>query len=174
MTRSNDAIRVLITLKLRKKNGRPKVMPPADYNPNEDRAQESHLLRAIRRAWGRQRRMEAGFTRASSEFSRSACSVCLSTPAITLDSQHESLMRFVQQSPTRAETEYIITVRRMSSGLALKSWNGQRLVIRAGQIGARLGLTKFLLTTPCGLIRPNGPVQRNCGQAKRLGAQSRP
>ena len=28
MTRSNDTIRVLIPLKLRKKNGRPKIMPP--------------------------------------------------------------------------------------------------------------------------------------------------
>ena len=30
MTRSNDTIRVLIPLKLRKKNGRPKILPPAD------------------------------------------------------------------------------------------------------------------------------------------------
>lgn len=30
MTRDNETIRVLIPLKLRKKNGRPKIMPPAD------------------------------------------------------------------------------------------------------------------------------------------------
>jgi len=30
MTRSNDTIRVLIPLKRRKKNGRPKIMPPAE------------------------------------------------------------------------------------------------------------------------------------------------
>ena len=60
MTRSNDTIRVLIPLKLRKKNGRPKIMPPADYSPSEDQAQDPHILRAIGRAWGWRRRMEAG------------------------------------------------------------------------------------------------------------------
>ncbi len=60
MTRGNDTIRVLIPLKLRKKNGRPKIMPPADYSPSEDQAQDPHILRAIGRAWGWRRRMEAG------------------------------------------------------------------------------------------------------------------
>ena len=60
MTRSNDTIRVLIPLKLRKKNGRPKIMPPADYSPSEDQTQDPHILRAIGRAWGWRRRMEAG------------------------------------------------------------------------------------------------------------------
>lgn len=60
MSRGNDTIRVLIPLKLRKKNGRPKIMPPADYSPSEDQAQDPHILRAIRRAWGWRRRMEAG------------------------------------------------------------------------------------------------------------------
>jgi hypothetical protein len=60
MTRDSDTIRVLIPLKLRKKNGRPKIMPPADYSPSEDQAQDPHILRAIGRAWGWRRRMEAG------------------------------------------------------------------------------------------------------------------
>ena len=60
MTRGNDTIRVLIPLKLRKKNGRPKIMPPADYSPSEDQTQDPHILRAIGRAWGWRRRMEAG------------------------------------------------------------------------------------------------------------------
>jgi len=60
MTRSNDTIRVLIPLKLRKKNGRPKIMPPANYSPSEDQTQDPHILRAIGRAWGWRRRMEAG------------------------------------------------------------------------------------------------------------------
>ena len=60
MTRSNDTIRVLIPLKLRKKNGRPKIMPPADYSLSEDQTQDPHILRAIGRAWGWRRRMEAG------------------------------------------------------------------------------------------------------------------
>lgn len=45
MTRSDDTIRVLIPLKLRKKNGRPKIIPPADYSPSEDQAQDPHPAR---------------------------------------------------------------------------------------------------------------------------------
>ena len=60
MTKPDDTIRVLIPLQVRKKNGRPKIMPPADYRPSEDRTQDPHILRAIGRAWGWRRRMEAG------------------------------------------------------------------------------------------------------------------
>ena len=60
MTKLDDTIRVLIPLKVRKKNGRPKILPPADYRPSEDQAQDPHILRAIGRAWGWRRRLEAG------------------------------------------------------------------------------------------------------------------
>ena len=52
MTKPDDTIRVLIPLTVRKKNGRPKILPPADYRPSEDQAQYPHILRAIGRAWG--------------------------------------------------------------------------------------------------------------------------
>lgn len=39
---------------------RPKILPPADYRPCEDQVQDLHILRAIGRAWGCRRRMEAG------------------------------------------------------------------------------------------------------------------
>ena len=54
MTKPNDTIRVVIPLIVRKKNGRPKILPPADYLPNKDQAQDPHILRAIGRAWGGQ------------------------------------------------------------------------------------------------------------------------
>ena len=60
MTKTDDTIRVLIPLKVRKKNGRPKILPPADYRPSEDQSQDPHILRAIGRAWGWRRRMDAG------------------------------------------------------------------------------------------------------------------
>ena len=60
MTKPDDTIRVLIPLKVRKKNGRPKILPPADYRPSEDQTQDPHILRAIGRAWGWRRRMDAG------------------------------------------------------------------------------------------------------------------
>ena len=55
-----DTIQVFVPLKLRKKNGRPKILPPADYMPSEDQTQDPHILRAIGRAWSWRRRMEAG------------------------------------------------------------------------------------------------------------------
>jgi hypothetical protein len=57
---SGDTIQIFVPLKLRKKNGRPKIMPPADYRASEDQAQDPHILRAIGRAWAWRRRMEAG------------------------------------------------------------------------------------------------------------------
>ena len=55
-----DTIQVFVPLKLRKKNGRPKILPPADYLPSEDNIQDPHILRAIGRAWAWRRRMEVG------------------------------------------------------------------------------------------------------------------
>ena len=55
-----DTIQVFVPLKIRRKNGRPKIMPPATYLPSEDRTQDPHILRAIGRAWGWRRRMDAG------------------------------------------------------------------------------------------------------------------
>jgi hypothetical protein len=57
---THDTIQIFVPLKLRKKNGRPKIMPPADYRPSEDQIQDPHILRAIGRAWAWRRRMEAG------------------------------------------------------------------------------------------------------------------
>ena len=57
---ASDTIQVFVPLKIRKKNGRPKIMPPANYLPSEDQAQDPHILRAIGRAWAWRRRMEAG------------------------------------------------------------------------------------------------------------------
>ena len=55
-----ETIQVFVPLKLRKKNGRPKILPPADYRASDDKRQDPHILRAIGRAWGWRRRMEAG------------------------------------------------------------------------------------------------------------------
>ncbi|WP_137703148.1 hypothetical protein [Marimonas lutisalis] len=60
MTKPDDTIRILIPLKLRKKNGRPKILPPAEHASSADQAQDPHILRAIGRAWSWRRWMEAG------------------------------------------------------------------------------------------------------------------
>lgn len=60
MMNPDESIQIFVPLKVRKQNGRPKIMPPATYLPSEDRTQYPHILRAIGRAWGWRRRMEAG------------------------------------------------------------------------------------------------------------------
>jgi hypothetical protein len=57
---ATNSIQIFVPLTMRKKNGRPKIMPPANYLPSEDQTQDPHILRAISRAWGWRRRMEAG------------------------------------------------------------------------------------------------------------------
>ncbi|MFU8866271.1 MAG: hypothetical protein ACNA7O_20440 [Rhodobacterales bacterium] len=60
MTKPDDTIQIFVPLTVRRQNGRPKILPPVDYLPSEDRTQDPHILRAIGRAWGWRRRMEAG------------------------------------------------------------------------------------------------------------------
>jgi len=57
---TDNTIRVVIPLTIRKKNGRPKILPPADHTPTEARVQDAHVLRAIARAWNWRRRLERG------------------------------------------------------------------------------------------------------------------
>ncbi len=60
MTSTRDTIRVVIPLTIRKRNGRPKILPPDDVTLREGRAQDPHVLRAIARAWSWRRQMETG------------------------------------------------------------------------------------------------------------------
>jgi len=55
-----DSIQIFVPLSLRKKNGRPKILPPADVISEADNVQDPHVLRAIGRAWVWRRRLEAG------------------------------------------------------------------------------------------------------------------
>jgi len=57
---TENTIRVVIPLTIRKKNGRPKILPPADIAPVDQRLQDPHVLRAIARAWNWRRRLERG------------------------------------------------------------------------------------------------------------------
>jgi hypothetical protein len=56
---TEQTIRVVIPLSLRRKNGRPKILPPADCHPLAERTQDRHVLRIIGRAWAWRRRMDA-------------------------------------------------------------------------------------------------------------------
>lgn len=60
MTGSTETIRVVIPLTIRKRNGRPKILPPDNLTSRDDRSQDPHVLRAIARAWNWRRRLETG------------------------------------------------------------------------------------------------------------------
>ncbi|CUA98895.1 hypothetical protein [Pannonibacter indicus] len=60
MTDSTNTIRVVIPLTIRKRNGRPKILPPDEVTLRDGRAQDPHVLRAIARAWNWRRQLESG------------------------------------------------------------------------------------------------------------------
>lgn len=54
-------IRIVIPFKLRRRNGRPRIVPPDAFDVTDDAiAQSPQLLRAIARAWSWRRRLESG------------------------------------------------------------------------------------------------------------------
>lgn len=60
MNGSNDNIRVVIPLTIRRRNGRPKILPPESVATQQAYAQDAHILKALGRAWAWRRRLEIG------------------------------------------------------------------------------------------------------------------
>lgn len=60
MSAATDTIRVVIPLTIRKRNGRPKILPPDNVDAQNGRTQDPHVLRAIARAWSWRRQLETG------------------------------------------------------------------------------------------------------------------
>jgi hypothetical protein len=60
VTGSNDNIRVVIPLAIRRRNGRPKILPPENMGDQHARAQDPHILKALGRAWTWRRKLESG------------------------------------------------------------------------------------------------------------------
>ena len=60
MTSASGTIRVVIPLTIRRRNGRPKILPPEDAGLRDGRAQSPHILRAVARAWKWRRQLETG------------------------------------------------------------------------------------------------------------------
>jgi len=53
-------MRVFIPLTIRKRNGRPKILPPTDMMPANDGGVDPHVLKAIAGAWSWRRKLESG------------------------------------------------------------------------------------------------------------------
>lgn len=60
MSQAPASMTVFIPLTIRKRNGRPKILPPADIVQDNDGGVDPHVLRAIARAWSWRRKLESG------------------------------------------------------------------------------------------------------------------
>ena len=58
MTSTPGTIRISIPLTIKRRNGRPRILPPANIEATEPRIQDPHVLRAIAYAWGWRRKIE--------------------------------------------------------------------------------------------------------------------
>ena len=107
MSGSTGTISVVIQLTIRKRNGRPKILPPDDVIAREGRNQDPHVLRAIARAWSWRRQLETG-----------AASTILDIAAAEKVSDRfvSRMMRLAYLSPE--VLEYLV-IRRVPSALSL-------------------------------------------------------
>lgn len=55
-----STIRVVIPLKIKHRNGRPRIVPPADHDVVDEPTPDPRTLRAIARAWDWRRRLGRG------------------------------------------------------------------------------------------------------------------
>lgn len=55
-----STIRVVIPLKVKRRNGRPRIVLPSDNDAVDPPTQAAHVLRAIARAWSWRRMLERG------------------------------------------------------------------------------------------------------------------
>jgi hypothetical protein len=60
MSNPSDTIRVVIPLTIRRRNGRPRVLPPENVADRQVRTQDPHILKALGRAWAWRRKLESG------------------------------------------------------------------------------------------------------------------
>jgi len=56
---ASTTMRVFIPLTIRKRNGRPKIVPPADMVPDTGGV-DPHVLKVVARAWSWRRKLESG------------------------------------------------------------------------------------------------------------------
>ena len=59
MTQANNTTRVFIPLTHRRRNGRPRIVPPEPGTHFQPHSQDPHILKALGRAWAWRRRLGA-------------------------------------------------------------------------------------------------------------------
>lgn len=61
MSSAPTTLTVFIPLTVRKRNGRPKIMPPAEMMPDyDDKGVDPHIMRAIAKAWSWRHKLDSG------------------------------------------------------------------------------------------------------------------
>lgn len=126
MTGTTETIRVVIPLTIRKRNGRPKILPPDDVTLQDGRTHDPHVLRAIARAWNWRRRLESG---AASTIQDIAAAEKVSDRFVS------RMMRIAYLSPDVLEH---LVIRRVPPALSLND-----LVAVAGRPWSEQGATVF-------------------------------
>jgi hypothetical protein len=53
-------MRVFVPLTVRRRNGRPRILPPQNSGDHQCRTQDPHILKALGRAWAWRRKLESG------------------------------------------------------------------------------------------------------------------
>lgn len=139
MTGTTDTIRVVIPLTIRKRNGRPKILPPDDLTIRDGQPQAPHVLRAIARAWSWRRQLETG---AASTIQDIAAAEKVSDRFVS------RMMRLVYLSPEVLEH---LLIKRMPSALSLNDLIGATGLPWAEQMSAAFG------TAPDSLLRHLSP-----------------
>jgi hypothetical protein len=133
MTGSSEIIRVVIPLTIRKRNGRPKILPPDDVTVRQERSQDPHVLRAIARAWSWRRQLETG---AASTIQDIAAAEKVSDRFVS------RMMRLAYLSPEVLEH---LVIRRLPPALSLndlvavtdRPWAEQMDMVFEGNVEAR-------------------------------------
>ena len=72
MSDTPDILRITIPLTYRRRNGRPRIQPPADYTTEHDRGTDPHVLRNIAQAWSWRRKLESGEAATLEDIAREA------------------------------------------------------------------------------------------------------
>ena len=57
---TEQTTRAFVSLTIRPRNGRPRVLPPEGATEQQKRVQDHHVLKALGRAWAWRRRLECG------------------------------------------------------------------------------------------------------------------
>lgn len=65
-------MRIRIPLAQRRRNGRARIQPPADYVPDTDGGTDPHVLRNFAQAWSWRRKLESGEVDTIEDIARSA------------------------------------------------------------------------------------------------------